>query len=143
MDELMLDINGNLGESSSTNFFFVQNGMLCTPTAKNVLGGITRATVLPLAASLGIKICEGESTPYDLYSADEAFLTGTSPTILPVHSLNGLMIGSQLPGPVTRRLIGAWSKMVNVDIVRQAFSHLDPKDQQQALEIWPQEKKAA
>jgi branched-chain amino acid aminotransferase len=138
----MLDINGNLSETNSANFFLVLNGMLCTPTDKNVLGGITRATVLPMANELGIKVVEGDFTPYDLYNADEAFLAGTSPTIVPVQSVNGLRIGNKVPGPVTLRLINAWSKMVNVDIALQAFGHLDPKEQEQLLKVW-QEKKAA
>jgi branched-chain amino acid aminotransferase len=139
---LMLDINGNLSETNSANFFLVLNGMLCTPTDKNVLGGITRATVLPMANELGIKVVEGDFTPYDLYNADEAFLAGTSPTIVPVQSVNGLRIGNKVPGPVTLRLINAWSKMVNVDIALQAFGHLDQKEQEQLLKVW-QEKKAA
>ena len=139
---LMLDINGNLSETNSANFFLVLNGMLCTPTDKNVLGGITRATVLPMANELGIKVVEGDFTPYDLYNADEAFLAGTSPTIVPVQSVNGLRIGNKVPGPVTLRLINAWSKMVNVDIALQAFGHLDQKEQEQLLKVW-HEKTAA
>lgn len=139
---LMLDINGNLSETNSTNFFLVLKGMLCTPTDKNVLGGITRATLLPLAEELGIKVVEGDFTPYDLYNADEAFLAGTSPTIVPVQSVNGVKIGKQIPGPVTLRLIKAWSKMVDVDIVAQALSHLDKKEQEQLLKVW-EEKRAA
>jgi branched-chain amino acid aminotransferase len=95
-----------------------------------------------MANDLGIKVVEGDFTPYDLYNADEAFLAGTSPTIVPVQSVNGLRIGNQVPGPVTLRLINAWSKMVNVDIALQALSHLDQKEQEQLLKVW-QEKKAA
>jgi hypothetical protein len=62
---------------------------------------------------------------------------------MPAQSLNGLKIGSGIPGPVTRDLIEGWSKMVNVDIVQQALSHLAPQDQQQARELWGREKKAA
>src|SRR5918911_864207 len=106
----MLDINGNLSETNSANFFLVLNGMLCTPTDKNVLGGITRATILPLAIDLGIKVVEGDFTPYDLYNAEEAFLAGTSPTIVPIKTVNGAKIGKGVPGPVTLRLIAAWNK---------------------------------
>ena len=140
---LMLDIDGNVAESSSSNFFFVSGGVLYTPTNKNVLGGITRTEILGLAKGLGIESREGDFTPYDIYNAQEAFLAGTSPTILPVQTLNGLKIGNAVPGAVTRALIDGWSKMVNVDIVRQAFSHLDPKEQEQTLAQWQQEKKAA
>lgn len=140
---LMLDIDGTIAESSSSNFFFVHKETLYTPTNRNVLGGITRASIMSLAADLGIKIREGDFTPHDVYSADEAFLTSNSPTIMPAQSLNGLKIGTGVPGPVTRALIDGWSKMVNVDIVQQALSHLAPQDQQQALELWGREKKAA
>ena len=133
---LMLDINGNISETNSANFFLVLKGMLCTPTTKNVLGGITRVTLLSMANDLGIEVIEGDFTPYDLYNAGEAFLAGTSPTIVPVQSVNGLSIGSIVPGPVTLRLIRAWSSMVGVDIVGQALSHLEPEERQKLLKAW-------
>ena len=74
----MLDIDGNVAESLITNFFFVSDGRVCTPTNKNVLGGITRSNVLSLTRKLGLELVEGDFTPYDVYNADEAFLTGTS-----------------------------------------------------------------
>ncbi len=139
---LMLDINGNLSESNAHNFFFVSKGVLCTPTDKNVLGGITKESIFALAENLGIKVMEGEFTPYDVYNAEEAFLASTSPTMVPVQSLNGVKIGKAVPGPVNLRLIRAWSEMVNVDIVAQALSHLDRKDQEQLVKLW-EEKRAA
>lgn len=139
---LMLDIDGNISESSAHNFFLVAKGTLCTPTNKNVLGGITRETIFSLAREQGIEVMEGEFTPYDLYNADEAFLASTSPTIVPVRNVNGVKIGKGVPGPVTLRLIKGWNKMVNVDIVGQALSHLDRQERELLLKVW-EEKRAA
>ncbi len=122
---LMLDIEGNLSESSVHNFLLVARGKLCTPTDKNVLGGITKETLFALAKNLEIEVMEGDFTPYDAYSAEEAFLASTSPTIVPVQSINGIKIGTEVPGPITKRFLQAWSRMVGIDIVAQALNHLD------------------
>ncbi len=133
---LMLDIDGNLAETDITNFFFVTGGRLCTPRARNVLGGITRETVFELAQDLGIEAVEGDFTPYDVYTADEAFLSGTSGTMQPVRSLNGAAIGDALPGPVTLRLIRAWNDMVGLDYVAQALGHLGDNESKDLLAVW-------
>jgi branched-chain amino acid aminotransferase len=140
---LMLDIDGNISESNAHNFFLVSQGALCTPTKKNVLAGITRATLFSIAGELGIEVVEGNFTSYDVYNADEAFLASTSPTIVPVRSLNGVKIGREIPGPVTLRLLMAWSKLVRVDIVRQALSHVDGEEKAQLLELWDRKLAAA
>ena len=139
---LMLDIDGNLSETSAHNFFLVIDGKLCTPMDRNVLGGITKAVIFDLAKQLGVEIVEGNYTPYDLYNAEEAFLASTSPTFVPVRTVNGAKIGKGAPGPVTVRLIAAWNKMVGMDIVDQALSHLDKQERDRLLGLW-QSKKAA
>jgi branched-chain amino acid aminotransferase len=139
---LMLDIDGNLSETSAHNFFLVLDGKLCTPTDRNVLGGITKAVIFDLAKQLGVEIVEGDYTPYDLYNAEEAFLASTSPTFVPVRTVNGAKIGKGAPGPVTVRLIAAWNKMVGMDIVDQALSHLNKQERDRLLDLW-QRKKAA
>ena len=139
---LMLDIDGNLSETSAHNFFLVVNGKLCTPSDRNVLGGITKEAVFGLARQLGIEIVEGNFTPYDLYTAEEAFLASTSPSFVPVRTVNGAKIGKGAPGPLTLRLIGAWNKMVGIDIVDQALSHLDKNERDRLTALW-QNKKAA
>src|SRR5215510_7811308 len=139
---LMLDIDGNLSETSAHNFFLVIDGSLCTPTDRNVLGGVTKAVIFDLAKQLGIEIVEGNYTPYDLYNADEAFLASTSPTFVPVKTVNGAKIGKGAPGPVTVRLIAAWNKMVGMDIVDQALSHVNKQEGDRLLGLW-QSKKAA
>jgi len=139
---VMLDIDGNLSETSAHNFFLVIDGKLCTPTDRNVLGGITKAVIFDLAKQLGVEIVDGNYTPYDLYNAEEAFLASTSPTFVPVRTVNGAKIGNGAPGPVTVRLIAAWNKMVGMDIVDQALSHLDKQERDRLLGLW-QSKKAA
>jgi branched-chain amino acid aminotransferase len=122
---LLLDLEGNITEYTSGNFFIVRDGGLITPFERTSLGGIARETVLEFAAELGIPTREADITPYDAYNADEAFISSTSKCILPVGRLNGIRIGTQIPGPVTIRLLDAWSARVEVDIVQQALSHLE------------------
>ncbi len=122
---LLLDLQGNITEYTSGNFFLVRRGSLVTPFERSSLGGIARQTVCELAAELDIEVCEADITPYDAYSADEAFITSTSKCILPVRSLNGIAIGTAVPGPVTTRLLDTWSARVEVDIVAQALRHAE------------------
>jgi branched-chain amino acid aminotransferase len=133
---LMLDIDGNISETHMANFFFVANGKFFTATERNVLGGITRSAIVELAHDLGIEVVEGDFTPYDVYAADEAFTCSTSPTIVPVRSLNGVQINGSIPGPLTLRLMKAWIDLVDVDFVSQALAHLPDRDKQQALGDW-------
>lgn len=133
---LMLDLDGNISESNAHNFFMVSEGTLYTPGSKNVLGGITRATIAETSGELGIPMTEAELTAYDVYNAGEAFLASTSPTIVPVRSLNGVSIGESVPGPVTVRLIRAWNDRVGVDIVEQALRHLENPDKDRLVKTW-------
>lgn len=133
---LMLDLDGNISESNAHNFFLVVNGKLCTPSNKNVLDGITKDTLFELAAKLEIEVLDGDFTPYDTYNAEEAFLASTSPTILPVQSINGVRPTEEVPGPVTKRLIHAWSDMVGLDIVAQALNHLEAGERDRLLKEW-------
>ncbi len=133
---LMLDLDGNITETDSANFFFVSRGKLCTPTERNVLGGITREVLFEIAAKMGIEVVEGDFTPYDVYTADEAFLTGTSGSMIPVRSLNGTRVGDALPGPLTMRLIEAWSDMVGLDYVAQGLAHLGDNEAKDLLAAW-------
>jgi len=73
-----------------------------------------------LGRELGIPVVEEDLQPYDLYTADEAFFTSTSPCILPVTRVDRRPIGAGVPGPVAQRLLAAWSETVGVDIVAEA-----------------------
>lgn len=128
---LMLDIEGNIAESSGANFFFVSKGRLCTSTERNVLAGITRENLMKLARELGIPVVEENFTVYDVATGEEAFLSTTPHGIIPVSRINGYHIGAgAVPGPITDKLIKAFSDFVGVDIVAQALSHLSPEAQQ-------------
>lgn len=117
---LLFDIYGNLTESSGANFFIVVDSKLYTPTTRNILNGITRQTVIELAEKIRLPVVETDINTYDLYNADEAFFTTTTYCILPISQVNGREIGKKIPGIWTSRLINAFSKMVGVDIVKQA-----------------------
>jgi branched-chain amino acid aminotransferase len=122
---ILLDINGNIAEGMGSNFFVVKNGVVITPRDQYVLGGISRETVLQLAAELRIEATEADIDLFDAYTADEAFVTSTSFCICPVVSVNGSVIGErQIPAPVTGRLLQAYSELVGLDIMAQYLSHL-------------------
>jgi branched-chain amino acid aminotransferase len=125
---LMLDLRGHLAESSNANFFFVRHGRVFTPRAESILLGEMRAGVFEIAPSARVEIAEGDFTPYDAYCADEAFLTTTSFSILPVGRFNGKALPAGIPGPVTGRLIQAWNRSVGIDVVAQALSHLSAEE---------------
>ena len=121
---VLLDLDGNIAENTGGNFFVVTDGVVRTATARNVLAGISRRTVLELAETLDIPAAEETLTPYDAYNADEAFLTTTSYCVLPVGKINGNPLRKDPPGPITNQLLAAWSERVGMDIVDQAMSHL-------------------
>jgi branched-chain amino acid aminotransferase len=122
---VLLDMNGNLAEGHGSNIFLVQDGELLTPRSLYVLPGISRQTVIELAAELGIPCREADLDLYDAYNADEAFLTSTSLCICPVRSVNGMAIGGEAVfGPVTQRLVDAYARFVGCDFVGQYLKHL-------------------
>ena len=92
---------------------------------RNVLPGISRATVIELAEKLGIPCAQQDVDLYDAYTADEAFLTSTSLCLCPVRSINGSLIGTTaVPGEVTQRLTRAYAALVNFDFAAQYLRHL-------------------
>jgi len=107
MDEvLMLDRGGYVAEASGMNVFIVKRGALITPPAwTGLLRGVTRDLVLEIAGAAGIPAREEPINRYDVYTADEAFLTGTAAEIAPIRSLDGRQIGAGPIGPVTRTLM--------------------------------------
>jgi branched-chain amino acid aminotransferase len=117
---LMLDIDGFITEGTGANIFFVMNGVLLTPTTRNILVGISRQVAIELARGLGIAVQERDITLYEAYTAVEAFWTTSSYCILPICRIDGRRIGQSYPGPVAGALLQAWSREVGVDIVAQA-----------------------
>jgi branched-chain amino acid aminotransferase len=116
---LLIDPDGFITEGTGDNFFMVKDGCLLTPEGRNILRGISRAYVLELAKELGLECRECNIEPFDLYDADEAFLTATPFCILPTTHLNGVPIGSGNMGPITHQLLDRWSQNVGIDIVQQ------------------------
>lgn len=121
---ILLDVNGNICEGSGANFFIVKNGALVTPKEQYVLPGISRGVTIELAHELGIQLREDDMDLFDVYTADEAFVTSTSYCICPVVSVNGAVIGDRVPGRVTVRLQKAYSRICGIDFVNQYLSRL-------------------
>jgi branched-chain amino acid aminotransferase len=122
---VLLDGQGHLAEGIGSNIFLVRDGRLMTPEARYVLPGISRRTVLELAAKLAIPVDETGIDLYDAYTAEEAFLTSTSLCICPVSSINGNKVaGGRIPGPVTKRLTEAYVDYVGCDFVAQHLRRL-------------------
>lgn len=121
---VLLDTDGNLSEGIGCNLFLVIDGVLKTPRAQKVLPGITRETVMELAAGLGIPVEETDLDPYDALTAEEGFLTSTSLCICPIRSIDGRPLGGSVPGAATERLQRAFSESVQFDFVGQYLSQL-------------------
>ncbi len=121
---ILLDVHGNVAENKGGNFFIYSEGVLKTPAARSALAGISRATVLELAAKLAIPLQVTDFQPYDIYTADEAFFTSTPYCIMPATKFNGLPVGDGQVGPITKRLLTAWSELAGMDIVAQAQAQL-------------------
>jgi len=119
---LLLDPDGFVAEGTGDNFFIVKNGVLYTPEGRNILRGISRDYVVDLARFHGSDAVEKNIEPYDVYTADEAFMTGTPFCMLPVTSLNGNPIGNGKVGPVYNILLNKWSERMGVDIKKQIQS---------------------
>jgi branched-chain amino acid aminotransferase len=107
-EAIFFDTNGYISEGSGDNIFIVKNGVIFTPPTLNNLRGITRMVVLELAKSHGITLIEQNLGYYDMYSADEVFVSGTAAEVAPIVLIDGRSIGSGRPGPVTRQLMGAF-----------------------------------
>lgn len=116
---LLLDPDGFIAEGTGDNFFIVKNGVIITPEGRNILRGISRAYIFELAEELNLKCIEKNMELYDVYTADEAFMTGTPFCILPVTSLSSVQIGDGKMGRTTEMLLDKWSENVGVDIVAQ------------------------
>jgi branched-chain amino acid aminotransferase len=114
-DAVMLDHRGFIAETNATHVFFGAGGVLCTPTTASCPEGITRAAVLELAAGLGIGCSVADFTLPQLYTADEAFVTGTMGGLVPVLSVDGRVIGDGAAGPLTARLTKAYADLTTTE----------------------------
>jgi len=117
---LLLGTDGFITEGTGDNFFIVKDGVVITPEGRDILRGVSREYVISeLCPALGITIIEKNIDPYDVYMADEAFMTGTPFCMLPVTSLNNLNIGDGKVGAIFSKLINKWSENTGVDIIDQ------------------------
>jgi branched-chain amino acid aminotransferase len=116
---LLLDLDGNVTETGSANFLIVEDDTIVSPTLRNTLPGVSRATVIELAAKIGIPFEVRDIQPFNAVNASEAFLASTPYCLMPVTRINGTSIADGRPGPIYARLVSAWSDLVGFDIVRQ------------------------
>ncbi|MGB9886121.1 MAG: branched-chain-amino-acid transaminase [Moorellales bacterium] len=113
---LMLNQEGYVAEATGDNIFLVKQEALITPPSHvGILEGITRNAVMELAARQGLEVREEVFTRYDVYTADECFLTGTAAEIIPVAKLDGRTIGKVCPGRITRMLMRAFHELTQVE----------------------------
>jgi len=112
-ETLMLNSQGFVAEATGDNIFVVKKGELWTPPEEaGILLGITRQTVIDLALEKGITVSERNMTRYDIFTADECFLTGSAAEIIPVTKLDGRVIGEGNPGAITVDLLEAFHSLV-------------------------------
>ena len=108
-EAIMLNAEGFVAECTGDNLFIVKEGQLLTPPlSAGALYGITRRVIMELAVEAGLKVSEPNLTRYDLFNADECFLTGTGAELVPVVKIDGRIIGTGKPGPVTENLVAKY-----------------------------------
>lgn len=113
-EAVMLNADGYVAECTADNLFIIKNGVLSTPPlSAGALYGITRGTVMDLAFDMGLRVSEPNLTRYDLFNADECFLTGTGAEIMPVVKIDGRVIANGKPGPLTRKLVERYRVLTN------------------------------
>jgi len=110
-EAIILDSRGLVSEGSGDNIFVIKDGQISTPHTINNLKGITRAAVMDLAEIRGNPIQEKELGLFDLYTADEVFVTGTAAEVAPVTKVDGRVIGTGKPGPITKELMAAFKEL--------------------------------
>jgi branched-chain amino acid aminotransferase len=114
-EAIMLNAEGFVSECTGDNIFIVKGNQLMTPPlSAGALYGITRGVVMDLAREIGMTVSEPNLTRYDLFIADECFLTGTGAELIPVVKIDGRVIGSGKPGPVTKDLVNRYHALTKV-----------------------------
>src|SRR5262249_54048397 len=112
-DAIMLDSQGHIGEASGMNLFIYKNGVLSTPAVyAGLLRGVTRDGIIERGRAAGMNVQETMLTRYALYTADEAFLTGSAAEVAPIRMVDGRIIGAGKAGPITKDLRARFQKLV-------------------------------
>lgn len=115
-EALMLDVNGFVATCNATNFFMVKDGEVRTSTSKYCMNGITRAKVIEVCKSNGITCMEKDFSLFDVYGADEAFVTGTFGGLTPVTKVDGRQIGNGHYGDMTRNLSKLYDELIEYTV---------------------------
>jgi branched-chain amino acid aminotransferase len=119
LEAIMLNEQGYVAECTADNVFIAHRGELITPSAsQGALKGITRGAILDIARDLSIPLRETDLTRYDIWCADECFLTGTGAEVIPVVKLDGRVIGSGRPGALTQRILASFRQRVRIEGTR-------------------------
>lgn len=112
-EAIMLNNEGYVAECTGDNIFIIKGGeMLTPPLSAGALYGITRGVVMDLAREAGLRVSEPNLTRYDIFNADECFLTGTGAEVVPVVKVDGRIVGAGTPGPRTRELVAKYHALV-------------------------------
>ena len=119
LEAIMLNEQGYVAECTADNIFIVHKGEIITPAAsQGALKGITRSTIFSIGQELGVPVRESDMTRYDVWVADECFLTGSGAEVIPVVKLDGREIGTGKPGPITQQVLAAFRRRVLVEGTR-------------------------
>ena len=119
LEGIMLNDQGYVAEATADNVFIVHKGEIITPSASaGALKGVTRSAILDISKTLGLPMREANLTRYDLWCSDECFLTGSGAEVIPVIKLDGRTIGDGTPGPITKKVLAEFRKLVLVDGTR-------------------------
>jgi branched-chain amino acid aminotransferase len=110
-EAIIFDVRGNLAEGSGDNIFLVKHGIIHTPFTQMNLNGVTRGAVFDLSVKLKLQVVEANLGYFDLYTADEVFVTGTAAEIGPITNIDGRVIGTGKPGPITKKLMKAYTEL--------------------------------
>jgi branched-chain amino acid aminotransferase len=114
-EAIMLNAEGYVSECTGDNLFIVKNGHVSTPPlSAGALYGITRQVVMELALEAGHTVSEPNLTRYDVFNADECFLTGTGAELVPVVQVDGRVIGNGKPGPLTQKLVARYRTLTKM-----------------------------
>lgn len=113
-EAILLSGNGYLAEGPGENIFLARDGKLFTPgTSADILGGITRDTLIEVARDMGIEVVEREIHREEIYVADEAFFCGTAAEVTPISSVDGINVGEGGVGPLTKKIGGMYNRIVS------------------------------
>ena len=110
-EAIMLDLNGYVAETNSTNLQMIKDGALILPTLDSQLPGITRKTMIQIAKEMGMEVQVRNVSVSEYYNADEVFICGTVGEVVPVKMIDGKKIGTQIPGPITEKFSQEYKKM--------------------------------